>query len=522
MFKNRTLKTRIVAQFSLIVSPLALVILYQTAADVSRTWRLDRAARLQTTSAAVRANFGDFVNAVVDAVDAGRLAPKALTSLQNTQPPLQKLRAEEPARGLEETATQLDEIIALLSRDPSIKALMPLQKTINDLGKQFTAVNQAYAKKSEAEITAGIESANRQMILVSIAIALTLAMTIFFVRAMIKGLTEPLHLAESLAQQIASGRITKTIEVETGNDLGRLLDSLVTMNGSLFQLLSSVKVAAGNVSTSIDDIARSNDDLTRRAEQQSAFLKEAAEKMTELSAVVEQNRVSARQADDLAIGASAVAKAGGDKIAELDKSMESIQQSARKVEDIVGLINEIVFQTRMLACNATIEAARAGEAGRTFKVVADEVKKLAERVDAAAYDINALISDSVQRTALGATEVKDAASTIQDIVAATQRVTNFMAEITTASERQIRGIEQVTQVIQTIATMTQENGVVVEKTAAVSVDLRRQEEALAEAVSAFKLSDDEIAQSAIEPPSGSPAKKARIQTERNATKVASL
>jgi methyl-accepting chemotaxis protein len=130
-----------------------------------------------------------------------------------------------------------------------------------------------------------------------------------------------------------------------------------------------------------------------------------------------------------------VARRGGEVVTQVVTTMDEIQGSSRKIADIIGTIDGIAFQTNILALNAAVEAARAGEQGRGFAVVAGEVRSLAQRSAAAAREIKQLIGASVERVESGSKLVKDAGTTMQDIVASVQRVTDIISEIKAAAGR---------------------------------------------------------------------------------------
>ncbi|WP_234817273.1 methyl-accepting chemotaxis protein, partial [Xanthomonas citri] len=125
---------------------------------------------------------------------------------------------------------------------------------------------------------------------------------------------------------------------------------------------------------------------------------------------------SARQANQLAIGAARVASQGGEIASKVVETMSGIESSSKKIADIISVIDGISFQTNILALNAAVEAARAGEQGRGFAVVASEVRTLAQRSTAAAKEIKSLIDDSVQRVAEGSLLVHSAGTTMAEIV----------------------------------------------------------------------------------------------------------
>jgi len=172
--------------------------------------------------------------------------------------------------------------------------------------------------------------------------------------------------------------------------------------------------------------------------------------------------------------------------------MDEINHSSKKIADIIGVIDGIAFQTNILALNAAVEAARAGEQGRGFAVVAGEVRSLAQRSAEAAKEIKALIGASVDRVESGSRLVNDAGTTMTEIVASVQRVTDIIGEISAASTEQSQGIVEVKGAIGEVDQMTQQNAALVEESAAAAESLKEQATKLAAVVSTFRLGEDEI------------------------------
>ncbi|MCU1065723.1 methyl-accepting chemotaxis protein, partial [Stenotrophomonas maltophilia] len=165
----------------------------------------------------------------------------------------------------------------------------------------------------------------------------------------------------------------------------------------------------------------------------------------------------------------------------------AIEASSKKIAEIISVIDGIAFQTNILALNAAVEAARAGEQGRGFAVVASEVRTLAQRSAAAAKEIKGLIDDSVGKVAEGSSLVHQAGSTMGEIVASVQRVTDIMAEISAASQEQSAGIEQVNQTVVQMDETTQQNAALVEEATAAARAMEDQAAQLADAVAIFRL-----------------------------------
>ncbi|WP_229255212.1 methyl-accepting chemotaxis protein, partial [Duganella phyllosphaerae] len=144
----------------------------------------------------------------------------------------------------------------------------------------------------------------------------------------------------------------------------------------------------------------------------------------------------------------------------------------------------------ILALNAAVEAARAGEQGRGFAVVATEVRNLAQRSATAAKEIKELIDDSVSKVDIGSRQVAEAGSTIQEVVESVRRVTDIMAEISSASDEQRTGIGQVHDAIHQMDEVTQQNAALVEQAAAAAAALQDQAHDLVEVVRIFNLGSD--------------------------------
>ncbi len=296
-----------------------------------------------------------------------------------------------------------------------------------------------------------------------------------------------LDQVSGLLAAMSQGDLTARMEGDFQGVFARMRDDANATVAQLTDIVSRIQESSTAINTAAGEIASGNADLSNRTEQQAANLEETAASMEELTSTVKQNADSARQANQLAIGAASVASQGGEVVGQVVATMHDIETSSRKIAEIISVIDGIAFQTNILALNAAVEAARAGEQGRGFAVVASEVRTLAQRSANAAKEIKGLIEASVGRVADGSKLVNQAGATMNDIVTSVQRVTDIMAEISAASQEQSAGIEQVNQTITHMDETTQQNAALVEEASAAARSMEEQAQALAEAVSQFRV-----------------------------------
>ncbi|MCC4613424.1 methyl-accepting chemotaxis protein [Xanthomonas campestris pv. esculenti] len=254
--------------------------------------------------------------------------------------------------------------------------------------------------------------------------------------------------------------------------------------GALMDIQSGRQLGevAQTLSQAAGEIVQSNDNLSRRTEQQAAALEETASSMEEMTSIVRKNAEGARQANTLASGAASTAQQGGELVNGVVATMTQIEASSRKIGEIITVIDGIAFQTNILALNAAVEAARAGEQGRGFAVVASEVRSLAQRCTNAAKEIRDLIADSGAKVKQGAEQVAVAGQTMQELLASVSRVNQIMGDIANASAEQSAGIEQINQSIIQMDTATQQNASLVDTMAASARALEDQASLLVQSV----------------------------------------
>ncbi|WP_250536351.1 methyl-accepting chemotaxis protein [Caballeronia sp. AZ10_KS36] len=302
--------------------------------------------------------------------------------------------------------------------------------------------------------------------------------------------SRPIARALGCAQAVAEGDLSLDFDAHGKDEIAELLGALKHMQTSLANVVSKVRRNAEGVATASAEIASGNLDLSSRTEEQAASLQQTAASMEELTTTVGQNASHAVAASSLAEDARQTATRGGEMMKQVIATMDGIAESSGKVSEIIAVIDAIAFQTNILALNAAVEAARAGEHGRGFAVVASEVRSLAQRSASAAKEIKALIEQSAGRVDAGSKLVFDTGSIIAGIVESVQRVTGVVSEITSASQEQRTGIEQVNMAVTQMDEVTQQNAALVEQASAAAHALAEQASSLRNAVAVFKLRGD--------------------------------
>jgi len=298
-------------------------------------------------------------------------------------------------------------------------------------------------------------------------------------------LGEPLREMSTFSTRMAAGDLTADLFVARQDDLGDVLQALNQLKANLAAIVYDVRSQIDGMLDAAREISSGNVDLARRTELQAASLEETAATMEELTTTVQANADASVRALDLAKEAQAAAAVGGNIAGQMEQTMTGIQDASKRIADITGVIDGIAFQTNILALNAAVEAARAGEAGRSFAVVAQEVRMLAQRCAASSKEIKTVVDANVTEIAQGTQLVARTTAQMRVIDEAVSRVSSIIVEVANASGEQAEGIRQVNQAVSHLDGATQQNATLVEQAAATAQRLAEQADVLDEAVRLF-------------------------------------
>jgi len=315
------------------------------------------------------------------------------------------------------------------------------------------------------------------------------------------------------AESIARNDLTVTVEPQSEKDA--LGNSFKTMISNLVGMVRQLGDNATQLVSAANEIASSSEQMSRGAGDQAQQVNQVSVAIEEMSATIVESARNAGDATDAARGASETATSGGNIVSDTIRGMQEITESAAttaqivnelatasdRIGEIVSVIDDIADQTNLLALNAAIEAARAGEQGRGFAVVADEVRKLAERTGTATGEITDMIkgiqsdtgravdSMDVAGNAVeqGKELVNKAGDSLNEIVLVNQKVMDMIQQIATATEQQSVAAEEISKNVESVSTVTRETAAGAEQSAAAAEELNRQSEGLRQMVAQFKV-----------------------------------
>jgi len=343
--------------------------------------------------------------------------------------------------------------------------------------------------------------------------------------SIIEVISQPLNESASVINSMAHGDFTPRIEGNYKGYYDSLKSNINTLADSLNNALGEVAINTETVLQTTKEISSSSEQMAAGAQEQTQQASEVAHSVEEMTRTIMENSKNASNAAETAKGSGDKAVEGGNAVRNTLEGMiriaEVVEESATMVEElgknsdqigeIIQVINDIADQTNLLALNAAIEAARAGEQGRGFAVVADEVRKLAERTTKATKEIAHMIKqiqtdthNAVNSMKQGTVEVnkgkllaEQAGKVLEEIIYGSEKVTDIAVQVAAASEEQSASAEQISKNVEAISNVTRETTIGIEHMAHAAEDLDRMTSSLQELVRKFKLAGNSTGQYSI-------------------------
>ncbi|KAF0215070.1 MAG: methyl-accepting chemotaxis [Geobacteraceae bacterium] len=385
-------------------------------------------------------------------------------------------------------AGKKDEALSFMRAESSVQAAKAVDEAIQKIlqtnmeeGKEKADKNGVHAKAATT-IT---------LIILSVGAFLAVGLGIFISRI----ISRPVREGVDVANKLAGGDLTVSIEVNSTDETGKLLTAMKNMVEKLREVVADVTTAADNVAAGSQQMSSGSEEMSQGASEQAAAAEEASSSMEEMSSNIKQNADNALQTEKIAVKSAQDAQQGGKAVTETVVAMKEIAGK-------ISIIEEIARQTNLLALNAAIEAARAGEHGKGFAVVASEVRKLAERSQKAAAEISELSATSVD-------VAEKAGELLTRMVPDIQKTAELVQEISAASREQDTGAEQINKAIQQLDQVIQQNAGASEEMASTAEELASQAEQLQSAIAFFKVDERGATKvTAAKPAQAQPAVKA--------------
>ncbi|WP_313043249.1 methyl-accepting chemotaxis protein [Pseudomonas sp.] len=371
----------------------------------------------------------------------------------------------------------------------------------DQMGEQLNkliAINAADAKQADEDAGQSYEGAITGVVAVSVVAAL---LTVLLAWLLTRSIVTPLRKAVEVAETIAAGNLSKTIEDDGKDEPARLLSALSTMQASLRQTIQHIAGSATQLASAAEELSAVTEEASRGLQQQNNEIDQAATAVNEMTAAVEEVARNAVSTSEASGQSNQAAREGRDRVMETVGAIQTMTQDVqntsamieglaaqgRDIGKVLDVIRAIAEQTNLLALNAAIEAARAGEAGRGFAVVADEVRALAHRTAQSTQEIEKMVAgiqngtgeavqsmqQSNQRSQSTLEMARAAGASLEQITASISLINERNLVIASASEEQAQVSREVDRNLVNIRDLATQSAAGANQTSAASHELSR-------------------------------------------------
>jgi methyl-accepting chemotaxis protein len=342
------------------------------------------------------------------------------------------------------------------------------ESIINEMGQEATrsktvAVASADAKYQQARVVTWV------MLFALVGIGLVVAVIVA------RSLAEPVRQASEHLKAMATGDLSRRLEVRSRDELGEMAEHFNTFADEMERIIGEVRAGAAQLSSAATQISASSQALSQGTSEQAASVEETTSSLEQMNTSVVQNADNSKSMEQMALKGAKDAEDSGRAVTETVDAMKTIAEK-------ISIVEDIAYQTNLLALNAAIEAARAGEHGKGFAVVATEVRKLAERSQAAANEISGLASGSVR-------VAEHSGALLGELVPAIRKTAELVQEVASASAEQSVGVQQINRAMSTVDQVTQSNASAAEELASTAEEMAAQAESLQQLMDFFRAGD---------------------------------